>query len=79
MLLTAVTMVPEIAIGWRPGSMALLADGWQIGCQPGALLLLGIGLALAAESVLRRWTPVGVTCDSPLDQISHVTGEVHPG
>jgi len=43
------------------------------------LLLLGIGLAMAAESVLRRWTPVGVTYYSTLEQISHVPVEVRPG
>ncbi len=36
-LLTAVTMVGEIAAGWLTNSMALLADGWHMGTHVAAL------------------------------------------
>jgi len=39
MLLTAVTMVAEIAAGLAFGSMALLADGWHMGTHVGAFVI----------------------------------------
>lgn len=36
-IITAVTMVAEIIVGWLSGSMALLADGWHMGTHMFAL------------------------------------------
>lgn len=49
-LLTAVTMLVEIAVGYTTGSMALLSDGWHMGTHVAAL-----GLASAAYAVSRRF------------------------
>src|SRR5688572_2806543 len=49
-LLTAVTMVVEIAAGYATNSMALLADGWHMATHVGAL-----GLASAAYALSRRY------------------------
>ncbi len=49
-LLTAVTMVVEIAVGYATNSMALLADGWHMATHVGAL-----GLASAAYALSRRY------------------------
>lgn len=49
-LLTAATMVLEIAVGYATHSMALLADGWHMATHVGAL-----GLASAAYAVSRRF------------------------
>jgi cation diffusion facilitator family transporter len=48
-LLTAATMVLEIAVGWWSGSMALLADGWHMGSH-----VLALGLAWGAYVLARR-------------------------
>jgi cation diffusion facilitator family transporter len=50
MLLTAVMMGFEIAVGYATQSMALLADGWHMATHVGAL-----GLASAAYWVARRY------------------------
>lgn len=101
-LLTAATMVLEVAVGWISGSMALLADGWHMGSHvlalglawgayvlarrhagdgrfafgtwkievlagyTSALLLFGIALAMAGESLQRLWAPVGIAYDEAL-------------
>ena len=49
MLLTAVTMVLEISVGWWSGSMALLADGWHMGSH-----VLALGLSWGAYVLARR-------------------------
>ena len=49
-VLTAATMVLEIAAGWWFNSMALLADGWHMGTHA-----LAIGLASAAYWAARHW------------------------
>lgn len=49
-VLTAVMMVVEIAVGYFAGSMALLADGWHMATHVGAL-----GLASAAYALSRRF------------------------
>jgi len=49
-VLTAVMMVVEIAVGYASQSMALLADGWHMATHVGAL-----GLASAAYAVARRY------------------------
>ena len=49
-LLTAVMMVVEIAVGHSTNSMALLADGWHMTTHVGAL-----GLASAAYALSRRY------------------------
>ena len=48
--ITLVTMVAEIAAGWRWQSMALLADGWHMGTHAAAL-----GVAALAYALARRW------------------------
>ena len=48
-LLTAATMVAEIAAGWWFNSMALLADGWHMGTHAAA-----IGLSAGAYAWARR-------------------------
>ncbi|WP_439632297.1 CDF family Co(II)/Ni(II) efflux transporter DmeF [Gemmata sp.] len=48
-LLTAVTMVGEVAAGWLTNSMALLADGWHMGTHVAAL-----GVAAFAYWYARR-------------------------
>lgn len=50
MLLTAVTMLVEIAMGYLTASMALLSDGWHTGNHVAAL-----GLASVAYAVSRRF------------------------
>ena len=49
-LLTAVMMVVEIAVGYATNSMALLADGWHMATHVGAL-----GLASLAYALSRRY------------------------
>jgi cation diffusion facilitator family transporter len=49
-LLTAVMMVVEIAVGYATRSMALLADGWHMATHVGAL-----GIASAAYALARRF------------------------
>lgn len=49
-VLTAVMMVIEIAVGYATHSMALLADGWHMATHVGAL-----GLASAAYALSRRY------------------------
>jgi cation diffusion facilitator family transporter len=49
-LLTAVTMLLEISVGYMTNSMALLADGWHMATHVGAL-----GLASIAYWVSRRF------------------------
>jgi len=51
MVLTALTMVVEIVVGYATNSMALLADGWHMATHVGAL-----GLASAAYWVSRRYS-----------------------
>lgn len=50
MLITAVTMVVEIAAGWWFNSMALLADGWHMSSHAFA-----IGLTAFAYAAARRY------------------------
>ncbi len=50
MWITAVTMVAEIAAGWRFNSMALLADGWHMSSHA-----LAIGLSAFAYAAARRY------------------------
>ena len=49
-LITAVTMVIEIAAGWWFNSMALLADGWHMSSHA-----LAIGLSVLAYATARRF------------------------
>ena len=49
-LLTAVTMVAEIVVGWLSGSMALLADGWHMGTH-----MFALGIAVFAYRFARRY------------------------
>jgi cation diffusion facilitator family transporter len=49
-VLTAVTMVVEIAVGMMSGSMALLADGWHM-----ATHTLALGVSALAYWLARRW------------------------
>ncbi len=48
-VLTAVTMVAEVAAGWLFNSMALLADGWHMGSHAAAL-----GITVFAYGYARR-------------------------
>ena len=48
-LITAITMVVEIAAGWWFNSMALLADGWHMSSHA-----LAIGLSVLAYATARR-------------------------
>lgn len=50
LLITAVTMVVEIAAGWWFNSMALLADGWHMSSHA-----LAIGLSALAYAAARRF------------------------
>lgn len=50
LLLTAVTMVAEIAGGWYFNSMAVLADGWHMSSHA-----LALGLSLLAYVAARRY------------------------
>jgi cation diffusion facilitator family transporter len=49
-IITFVTMVAEITVGWLSNSMALLADGWHMGTHAFAL-----GIALFAYVAARRY------------------------
>jgi cation diffusion facilitator family transporter len=49
LVLTIVTMVAEIGVGWWTGSMALLADGWHMGTHA-----LALGVAAVAYALARR-------------------------
>ena len=49
-VVTALTMVVEIAVGWWSGSMALLADGWHMGTHVAALAIAALAYRFA-----RRW------------------------
>ncbi|WP_414901471.1 CDF family Co(II)/Ni(II) efflux transporter DmeF [Sphingomonas flavalba] len=53
-VLTAVTMVGEIAVGWLSGSMALLADGFHMATHAGAM---GISVAAYAYARTRAGDP----------------------
>ena len=48
-LIAAITMVAEIAVGWISGSMALLADGWHMGTH-----VLALGITVFAYRFARR-------------------------
>lgn len=50
MWITAITMVVEIAAGWRFNSMALLADGWHMSSHA-----VAIGLSAFAYATARRY------------------------
>lgn len=50
MWITAITMVVEIAAGWRFNSMALLADGWHMSSHA-----VAIGLSAFAYGTARRY------------------------
>lgn len=54
LVLTLVTMVLEIVVGWLTGSMALLADGWHMGSHG-----LALGLAWGAYVLSRRYAKDG--------------------
>ena len=49
LVVTLITMVAEISVGWWSGSMALLADGWHMGTHA-----LALGVAAAAYALARR-------------------------
>jgi cation diffusion facilitator family transporter len=55
LVLTAITMVAEIAAGTVYGSMALLADGWHMGTHVAAFLI-----AMFAYSYSRKYADVSV-------------------
>ena len=46
-VITAITMVVEIAAGLMTGSMALLADGWHMASHAGALGMTGLAYWIA--------------------------------
>lgn len=49
-IITFITMVAEIVVGWLSNSMALLADGWHMGTHAFAL-----GISLAAYVLARKY------------------------
>ncbi len=49
-IITFITMVAEIVVGWMSNSMALLADGWHMGTHAFAL-----GISLAAYVLARKY------------------------
>jgi cation diffusion facilitator family transporter len=51
MILNALAMVAEIATGWITGSMALLADGFHMATDAGALAVAAIAYAYARRHV----------------------------
>jgi len=53
-ILTAVMMVVEIAVGYATNSMALLADGWHMATHVGALGMAGAAYALARRFAAHR-------------------------
>ena len=52
-ILTACMMVVEIAAGYVTGSMALLADGWHMASQAGALSIALVAYRLAKSKRLQ--------------------------
>jgi cation diffusion facilitator family transporter len=52
-ILTALTMVAEIAAGYWTGSMALLADGWHMASHVGALSIAWLGYKLVDQPDFR--------------------------
>ena len=52
-ILTAITMVVEIAAGYWTGSMALLADGWHMASHVGALSIAWLGYKLVDQPDFR--------------------------
>ena len=50
LIITAITMVIEITVGWISNSMALFADGWHMGTHAQAL-----GISLLAYIFARKY------------------------
>ena len=50
LIITAITMVIEIAVGWISNSMALFADGWHMGTHT-----LALGISLLAYIFARKY------------------------
>ncbi len=48
-IITALTMVVEIVVGWLSNSMALFADGWHMGTHA-----LALGISLLAYIFARK-------------------------
>lgn len=51
LVITAITMIVEIVVGWIANSMALFADGWHMGTHA-----LALGISLLAYVFARRHT-----------------------
>ena len=50
LIITAITMVIEIVVGWISNSMALFADGWHMGTHA-----LALGISLLAYIFARKY------------------------
>ena len=50
LIITAITMVIEITVGWISNSMALFADGWHMGTHA-----LALGISLLAYIFARKY------------------------
>ena len=50
LIITAITMVIEIVVGWMSNSMALFADGWHMGTHA-----LALGISLLAYIFARKY------------------------
>ncbi len=49
LIITAITMIVEIIVGWMANSMALFADGWHMGTHA-----LALGISLLAYVFARK-------------------------
>jgi len=70
LLLTAVTMVVEIAAGLTFGSMALLADGWHMGTHVAAFAITIFAYRYAKKHAQRGQTGSGCYLYRPDMEIS---------
>lgn len=50
LIITAITMIVEIVVGWIANSMALFADGWHMGTHA-----LALGISLLAYVFARKY------------------------
>ncbi len=59
-LLTLITMIAEVIYGYYTNSMALLADGYHMGCH-----VLALGLTYAAYILVRKYSNSNIFINGP--------------
>src|SRR5690606_40895308 len=73
-ILTTVTMIVEIVVGYLSGSMALLADGWHMASHAAALTLTLVIYRLARSEKLAKSLSFGTGKLLPLGGYTSALG-----